>query len=1078
VKTEFSVFQKVLFVAFLFLAACQTSNSSAAGPVDGDINTKCSPEFSIPELKVKYVGAYFSLSNFNRETELAKAQIIPYFYEFKDEVYTLRLSDKNKYRHAKYRHAKGVVPLSSEELKNSTISNYYLINNTVLIRAGPDMDSQETGPPFKSGARIIGRGPVRDRDGNKWLQVIRNKKVIGYTAERFFKKLQDITHPPTFNLDCRKDNLEEKFRESAEVFPKFDVRFISPPPDGWGGYFVNLTDRLGGLKIKPRWSEDGYMKLQEFNEELGEFFRFYQQTIKGDPGKSIKFVFDKPNLGIAKGRYLELPGEFLAASPSSDTPQASPSKRGQPELIFEDQLYIRTATSDLSVRARPELSLPKNKYVMRGDETIVYESENQEWWEFRHYDVQTRKPGRLIGYHWVGIPTSIKVGGSTPTRLTAKKSVDTRTQKQNTIAEKLKPRPPEKSNVLIKLPENEIYRKLSSKDIRLSDCKFKASIDDVYTFECTHQKKKPYKLKVLDYEPIVIKKLDITKNKILKSFAPYKKEISPKELKKPYLITFPTRAMLFYETGNLNWKKEARKALNKKESEIVLKILLSAEQISRGVPLSVPGGKNNSCDIIIEKRHWDDPNLSVQPLRPPCVVQTFVNETGISELGKTYRISGCLQTKVLGKHHLCLKKPKNTASFYPNERWVGIPGNPENETTSIKKKMLRPLPPILSTDPWLRKTKIAQDICNIRPHYQIVDVRYCKSKGSCPTRFWKIAKDKSLKLASLDEIGWNFKFLPSEVDFRFKKITGEGFQNKPRVQVKIGKKTKLSSLIRPPKQKLISGPAIITDFGNIPADLSAKFALFTSKKQCDSAVKTRSKYWRPYHPNHNGEMKAHQCTYAKVLRGREKLSNCVLPKRVFGKWVYSFVKDKFQGKRRVILITDAEAFGGRRGKKLKNILTDWLIKLKKNKAKKPVTVMQIKDDGTIKTVIRAEDLKGLKESSKTDNERSIRRLVNSLSFSGEGFRPLEHLVDFEAKIGSDLQSVLFITTPNGIPANQFVKNSQLGTTLGWSTEDTVSFKVYSTGRCDFWTKKARADDCKELKKKGTNLKRLLEEISK
>ena len=231
-----------------------------------------------------------------------------------------------------------------------------------------------------------------------------------------------------------------------------------------------------------------------------------------------------------------------------------------------------------------------------------------------------------------------------------------------------------------------------------------------------------------------------------------------KELEKPYSITLPTKAMLFYETRNINWQKSAREALKKEESQIELKILLSADEISRGVPFTVPGGKNNSCDFTIEKRTWDDPDLSQLTWGLPCVVQTFVNKTGIPNLKKTYRLSGCIQKKVLGKHHLCLKKPKEVASFYPNEGWVAIPGKPKNETTSIKKKMLRPLSPILSTDPWLRITKIAQDRCNIKPHYQIVDVRYCNNKGSCPTRPWKIAKGKPIKLPSLDKIGWNFKF--------------------------------------------------------------------------------------------------------------------------------------------------------------------------------------------------------------------------------------------------------------------------------------------------------------------------------
>ena len=254
--------------------------------------------------------------------------------------------------------------------------------------------------------------------------------------------------------------------------------------------------------------------------------------------------------------------------------------------------------------------------------------------------------------------------------------------------------------------------------------------------------------------------------------------------------------------------------------------------------------------------------------------------------------------------------------------------------------------------------------------------------------------------------------------------------------------------------------------------------LFPSLQQCQSATRPIANQWRQFHPNFNGQLKANQCTYAKVRKGQTDLSGCVLPKRAGKSWVYNIVKDSFVGKRHVVLITNSKIYGGRIGRQIKSTLINWLERLKKSRSRKPITVMSIRPDGTIQTVIRSEELKDIKISSGNDRDRTIRRLVNRLSFDGEGYRPLEHMVDFEAKIGSDLASLLYITDHSSIPKDEFVKNSQLGTTLGWSANKKIQFNVYAKQRCSFWKNKALADSCTTLNRRGANLDKLLQNISR
>ena len=76
---------------------------------------------------------------------------------------------------------------------------------------------------------------------------------------------------------------------------------------------------------------------------------------------------------------------------------------------FIDQPQTRRMDRDLPLREAPYLDSIKNKYVFYDQVYLITRDANQEWEEFRHYDVLTGKYGRVIGYRWLGkrIPPTV-----------------------------------------------------------------------------------------------------------------------------------------------------------------------------------------------------------------------------------------------------------------------------------------------------------------------------------------------------------------------------------------------------------------------------------------------------------------------------------------------------------------------------------------------------------------------------------------------------------------------------------------------------------------------------------------------
>ena len=243
-KTEFSLFRKSFFIGFIFLAACQTNGDTKAinlvhpspggtiaantimghgghSPFEGDIIPECPPEDNI---KVKNVGAYISLSDYDLKTRTATAQLIPYFYEIQKDMFTLYKS------HEKFLYNPGVHQLSQRKLRHSSIHTYVLHDHDKInVRRSPNENPGNVIELFNTADFLIGRGPVKTEDGSNWLQVIRDKTIIGNTAERFFRKLEPVILPPTYKLDCSLNiPINKKIRDSAKIHSKFDVTFKKP----------------------------------------------------------------------------------------------------------------------------------------------------------------------------------------------------------------------------------------------------------------------------------------------------------------------------------------------------------------------------------------------------------------------------------------------------------------------------------------------------------------------------------------------------------------------------------------------------------------------------------------------------------------------------------------------------------------------------------------------------------------------------------------------------------------------------------------------------------------------------------
>jgi hypothetical protein len=606
-------------------------------------------------------------------------------------------------------------------------------------------------------------------------------------------------------------------------------------------------------------------------------------------------------------------------------------------------------------------------------------------------------------------------------------------------------------------------------NIKIDNCIFmKAITQSNLLYNCNHSQN--FNVNIEGFSQFYLKHVERIPNAIKLGSADYFREISDEDLKARFWLNMPTRFAQKFEESEKGWYVNE----TYKRKSIDVPVVVGLRNFDKTFLL-----KFKHTDICNTQFRLNLENLvksNAKKITPKCLLIKIINKDRIDS---AKIVSGCDVVGRIGSERTCLGKIKSKLVLGVGSGWHRVQFN-TGETILLERKDMSPIWPINRDDPWLKPHILGSNSCDITPQYRVASVRYCLDK-SCvdKSRLVHIETKKSSipDLPSLAAVDWRFRGLPRYIQFEIRKISGTGYANNIRPIVPVGGQKRLSSLIPRPRQSRTILPARVNDFGSVRADLNARFMLFPTLRQCRSATGPIGNQWRQYHPNFNGELKANQCTYAKIRKGLVDLSTCVLPKRSGRNWVYDIVKDSFKGKRHVILITNSRTFGGRKGRQIRKSLVGWLSRLKKSKSRKPVTIMSVRPDGTIRTVIRSEDLRDLKVKSSNSGDRTIRRLVSRLSFDGDGYRPLEHLVDFEAKIGSNLASLLYIADHSGIPNDEAVNNSQIGTTLGWSTDKKIRFNVFAAQRCSFWTNKARADSCVTLDRRGRNLNNLLRKIS-
>lgn len=474
---------------------------------------------------------------------------------------------------------------------------------------------------------------------------------------------------------------------------------------------------------------------------------------------------------------------------------------------------------------------------------------------------------------------------------------------------------------------------------------------------------------------------------------------------------------------------------------------------------------DKACDISVTLPSGAESPLTPLRLQPKCNI-VKISSAYLLDWGK--QIHGCRSiNRSRPGEYTCVQTRKQDIAFFSDyPGWTKYTLDKDSPSVGLQKKHFTPVWPFKPNDPWLDNNKTSNSVCNQTPLYEAVSVQYCLS-GLCRIGKISYSTKRKIRLPSLEDIGWGEKRLPKRVEVKFaRKSAGNTFPKSKTVRWTLQHK-------QPPPDTLKSAMRfrefqkqelpIKVDFDLFPADPSAKFMLFDNLQACTQASKSSGPNWRPYHPDELSGLLAHKCSFAKLRKGERDLTNCARPKKDGKSWVYRPAGNQYSGKRIVVLVADSQNFNNLMGKNIRNDLIDWLGSLRKRGIKAPISVLTVEGDGSIRSLIRAEEL------SKID----IRgRIKGRLKFNGSGFRPLENLQDFEHKLQNNVARILYVTDAS-LRDEDDIRGADLGTPLNWKLSN-VGFSVLTTGQCSFWTQTARAGKCDVITKK--NSKKLFREL--
>jgi hypothetical protein len=492
------------------------------------------------------------------------------------------------------------------------------------------------------------------------------------------------------------------------------------------------------------------------------------------------------------------------------------------------------------------------------------------------------------------------------------------------------------------------------------------------------------------------------------------------------------------------------------KANLIVTFTKSLENFRERVVLK--GTMKEKCDISIQFDTTHMTPKSGLKVAPSC---KFVSVSYPLDLGSP-KITGCTDREDSGLGFNCFNSGNTRISLDWGKGWKTIKSNP-GKNLRIGLKDIRAKWPFVAKDPWLDPKQNSADPCSGVPTYKPTKVFYCTTKDKCASGKIKTRRGGGVVMPSLKEVNWRQKNgLPKLIQVSLQRTSDTpAFKKNMIVPWKAKAPPRsLKELVPPSDGSREVLPVRVNSFDEVPPDMNAKFLVFDSLRECKAS--TKSNNWRPYHENFVRELTAHRCSYAKVTHGSKNVTPCVAPKRQKDKWAFNMYTEKYKGARHIILIANSKKLR-QKGKKALEGLIGWLADLKKKKTKKPITLMSVDGDGRIRTLLRAEELKNLVVSVNDPNTAaaSIRGRVKArLSFTGNGFRPLDNLIDLEGKMGGDIGRVLFVTDED-FPKDTDVPPRDLGTPLVWKDKK-IDFAVLTTSRCGFWEKRARAKKCEHF----------------
>ena len=259
-------------------------------------------------------------------------------------------------------------------------------------------------------------------------------------------------------------------------------------------------------------------------------------------------------------------------------------------------------------------------------------------------------------------------------------------------------------------------------------------------------------------------------------------------------------------------------------------------------------------------------------------------------------------------------------------------------------------------------------------------------------------------------------------------------------------------------------PVVFNDNAALPFENNTKVQFFDNEPDCQKNKNPHQDYLLYKQPSVSEPPTVKlDPKWAKVFSGKEELSLCAEkePSSDAQKFyvTFSFTPNKLSGKRKIVVIAPSKRLASNGiGYAIPKALTNWLVKLKQQESKVPVTLLLIKPNGSVDILLRSEQLALIPETG----AESITAKVDMIEFSSNDFRSLYELIPVDkALTDKDFDQVLYLTDSASFSGTE-IESSWLGVPLRWHDKQ-INLSVLTIKNCDLWKKQAKVTTCKLFK---------------